>query len=88
MITPFVTILRHPGGVTPITFRFSDDYTNLRNRSTVVVRRAVDNVIATSVVNTSSSTFTATVVQSTYNGTGNGTVAPACLLYTSDAADE
>ncbi len=76
LITPFVTILRHPGGTTPIEFRFSDDYTNLKARTTVVLQRAVDSVTAASVVNTASTTFTATVVQSTYNGTGNGTVAP------------
>jgi len=77
VITPAVTISRHPGGTTPIEFRFSDDYTNLKARTTVVLQRAVDSVIASSVVNTASTTFTATVVQSTYNGTGNGTVAPA-----------
>jgi hypothetical protein len=82
VITPFVTILRHPGGTTPIEFRFSDDYTNLKARTTLVVQRAVDSVVAASVVNTASTTFTATVVQSTYNGTANGTVSPA-TFYTS-----
>jgi hypothetical protein len=82
VITPAVTISRFAGGNVPITFQFSDDYTNLQNRSTVVVRRAVDSVVAASVVNTASSTFTATVVQATYSATGNGTVSPA-TFYTS-----
>jgi len=77
VISPAVSIVRHPGGTTPITFQFSDDYTNLKARTTLVVRRAVDSVIATSVVNTASTTFAATVIQSTYNGTTNGTIAPA-----------
>jgi hypothetical protein len=74
-ITPAVSVVRHPGGSTPITMQFSDDYTNLRPRTTLVVRRG-DGTIAASVVNTSSSTFTATVVQATYSATGNGTATP------------
>ena len=76
VITPFVTILRFAGGTVPIEFRFSDDYTNLQPRTTVVLRRAADGVIASSVVNTSSSTFTANVLQATYSATANGTATP------------
>jgi hypothetical protein len=75
VITPFVTILRFAGGTVPIEFRFSDDYTNLQPRTTVVIRRG-DGTIASSVVNTASSTFTATVVQATYSATANGTATP------------
>jgi hypothetical protein len=75
VITPFVTILRFAGGNVPITFQFSDDYTNLQPRTTVVIRRG-DGTIVSSVVNTASSTFTATVVQATYSATGNGTATP------------
>jgi hypothetical protein len=75
VITPFVTILRFAGGNVPITFQFSDDYTNLQPRTTVVIRRG-DGTIVSSVVNTASSTFTATVVQATYSATANGTATP------------
>jgi hypothetical protein len=75
VITPFVTILRFAGGNVPITFQFSDDYTNLQPRTTVVLQRG-DGTIVSSVVNTASSTFTATVVQATYSATGNGTATP------------
>lgn len=81
-ITPFVTITRNTSGtVVPITFQFSDDYTNLKNRSTVAVVRG-DGVLATSVVNTANSTFTATVVQSTYAPTTNGTATPTAFYTT------
>lgn len=72
VITPAVTVVRHPGSARPIQFSFSDDYTNLKPRTTLVVRRTAGSVIASSVVNTSNSTFTATVLQSTYSATGNG----------------
>jgi hypothetical protein len=75
VITPAVTISRFAGGNVPITFQFSDDYTNLQPRTTVVVRRG-DGTVASSVVNTASSTFTATVVQATYSATGNGAASP------------
>jgi hypothetical protein len=75
VITPFVTILRFAGGNVPITFQFSDDYTNLQPRTTVVIRRG-DGTIVSSVVNTANPTFTATVVQATYSATANGTATP------------
>jgi hypothetical protein len=75
VITPTVNILRFAGGNVPITFQFSDDYTNLQPRTTLVVRRG-DGTLATSVVNTASPTFTATVVQATYSATGNGAASP------------
>jgi hypothetical protein len=75
VITPAVTVARFAGGNVPITFQFSDDYTNLQPRTTLVVRRG-DGTLATSVVNTASSTFTATVVQATYSATGNGAASP------------
>jgi hypothetical protein len=75
VITPAVNIVRFAGGNVPITFQFSDDYTNLQPRTTVVIRRG-DGTIVSSVVNTSSSTFTATVVQATYSATANGTATP------------
>jgi hypothetical protein len=82
VITPAVSISRHPGGSTPIEFRFSDDYTNLKMDSTVVVRRTVDSVVAASVVNTASAKFTATVVQANYSATANGAATPT-NFYTS-----
>jgi len=75
VITPAVTIARFAGGNVPITFQFSDDYTNLQPRTTLVVRRG-DGTTVSSVVNTASSTFTATVVQATYSATGNGAATP------------
>jgi hypothetical protein len=75
VITPAVTISRFAGGNVPITFQFSDDYTNLQPRTTLVVRRG-DGTTVSSVVNTANSTFTATVVQATYSATGNGAVSP------------
>jgi hypothetical protein len=75
VITPTVNILRFAGGNVPITFQFSDDYTNLQPRTTVVVQRS-DGAIATSVVNTATTTFTATVVQATYSATANGAASP------------
>jgi hypothetical protein len=75
VITPAVNIVRFAGGNVPITFQFSDDYTNLQPRTTVVIRRG-DGTIVSSVVNTASSTFTATVVQATYSATANGTATP------------
>jgi hypothetical protein len=75
VITPAVTIARFAGGNVPITFQFSDDYTNLQPRTTLVVRRG-DGTTVSSVVNTASSTFTATVVQATYSATGNGAASP------------
>jgi hypothetical protein len=75
VITPAVTIARFAGGNVPITFQFSDDYTNLQPRTTLVVRRG-DGTTVSSVVNTTSSTFTATVVQATYSATGNGAASP------------
>lgn len=71
VISPAINIVRFAGGTCPITFQFEDDYTNLQNRTTLVVQRG-DGVIATSTVNTASSTFTATVTQATYSGTANG----------------
>ena len=81
VITPFVTILRFAGGNVPITFQFSDDYTNLKLRSTVVIRRG-DGTIVSSVVNTASPTFTATVVQAIYSATANGTATPTNFFTT------
>jgi hypothetical protein len=75
VITPAVTIARFAGGNVPITFQFSDDYTNLQPRTTLVVRRG-DGTIVSSVVNTANSTFTATVVQATYSATANGAASP------------
>jgi hypothetical protein len=75
VITPAVTISRFAGGNVPITFQFSDDYTNLQPRTTLVVRRG-DGTTVSSVVNTANSTFTATVVQATYSATANGAVSP------------
>jgi hypothetical protein len=75
VITPTVNILRFAGGNVPITFQFSDDYINLQPRTTVVVQRT-DGTIATSVVNTASTTFTATAVQATYSATANGAATP------------
>jgi hypothetical protein len=75
VITPAVTIARFAGGNVPITFQFSDDYTNLQPRTTLVVRRG-DGTTVSSVVNTASSTFTATVVQATYSATANGAASP------------
>jgi hypothetical protein len=75
VITPAVTISRFAGGNVPITFQFSDDYTNLQPRTTLVVRRG-DGTTVSSVVNTASPTFTATVVQATYSATGNGAASP------------
>lgn len=80
LITPYITILRFAGGTCPITFKFSDDYTNLVSRTTLVVVRG-DGVTETSVVNTASSTFTATVTQAVYSGTANGS-ATAVNVYT------
>jgi hypothetical protein len=71
VITPAITVSRYPGSARPIQFSFSDDYTNLRNRTTLVIQRG-DGAIATSVVNTANSRFTATVLQSTYSATANG----------------
>jgi len=75
VIAPSVSISRFAGGNVPITMRFSDDYTNLQPRTTVVVRRG-DGTIVSSVVNTTVPTFTATVVQATYSATANGTATP------------
>jgi hypothetical protein len=75
LITPGVTVSRFAGGTVPIRFRFADSYTNLQDRSTVVVRRG-DGTIVSSVVNTTSPKFTATVVQATYSATGNGAATP------------
>lgn len=72
VITPAVTVSRYPGSARPIQFSFSDDYTNLKTNTTVVLRRTVDSVVASSVVNTTNSTFTATALQSTYSATANG----------------
>jgi hypothetical protein len=74
VITPSVSIVRRAANI-PIQFSYSDDYTNLQSGSTVVVRRTVDSVVAASVVG-SSNTFTASVLQSTYNATTNGTLTP------------
>jgi hypothetical protein len=75
LITPGVTVSRFAGGTVPIRFRFADSYTNLQTGSTVVVRRG-DGTIVSSVVNTTSPKFTATVVQATYSATGNGAASP------------
>lgn len=80
-ITPAVSIARFAGGTVPIEFRFTDDYTNLRTRTTMVVRRG-DGTLATSVVNTASSTFTATVVQAIYSATANGNATPTSFFST------
>lgn len=80
-ITPFVTILRFAGGTVPIEFRFSDDYTNLQPRTTLVVRRG-DGTLATSVVNTAIPTFTATVTQAIYSAAANGTATPTNFFTT------
>lgn len=80
-ITPAVSIVRFAGGNVPITMKFSDDYTNLKTRSTVAVVRG-DGVLETSVVNTASSTFTATVTQATYSATANGNATPTASYST------
>jgi hypothetical protein len=85
-ITPAVNVVRHPGGATPITMQFSDDYTNLQPNTTVVLRRSVDSVVASSVVNTQESTFTATAVQATYSATGNGVATPTAFYTSFDYA--
>lgn len=79
-ITPSVSVTRNTSSsAVPITFQFSDDYTNLKARSTVVLVRASDSTTVTSVVNTASTTFTATVVQSTYSPTTNGVATPTAF---------
>lgn len=80
-ITPAVSIVRFAGGNVPITMKFSDDYTNLKTNTTVAVVRG-DGVLETSVVNTSSSTFTATVTQATYSATANGAATPTAFYST------
>ena len=75
VITPAVSMTRRNSNI-PIQLSFSDDYTNLQIGSTVVVRRTVDNVVAASVVGSASSTFTASVLQSTYSATVNGVLTP------------
>ena len=75
LITPAVNSVRTgSSGASTInaTFSYQDDYTNLKPDTTVVVRRMVDSVVATSVVNTASSTFTAKVLQSSYTSTTTG----------------
>ena len=80
-ITPAVSIVRFAGGNVPITMKFSDDYTNLKTRSTVAVVRG-DGVLETSVVNTASTKFTATVTQATYSATANGNATPTASYST------
>jgi hypothetical protein len=70
LITPAVTRVRGSGSIS-IEMSFSDEYTNLKPGSTVVVQRAADGFLADSVVNTSSAKFSASVVQSTYAGTAS-----------------
>lgn len=74
-ITPFVTILRFAGGTVPIEFRFSDSYTNLQPRTTLVMQRG-DGTVLNSVVNTSTTTYTPIVTQAIYSATANGTATP------------
>lgn len=80
-ITPSVSITRFAGGNVPITFQFSDDYTNLRLRSTMVIQRG-DGTFVTSVVNTASTIFTPIVTQAIYSATGNGVATPTNFFTT------
>lgn len=75
LITPAVNSVRtgSSGASTIVAiFSYQDDYTNVKPRSTIVVRRTVDSVVSTSVVNTASDTFTAKVLQSSYTSTTTG----------------
>ena len=75
LITPAYTTSRTGTvGANAVTanFSYADDYTNLKANTTIVVRRTVDSVVAASVVNTASSTFTASVLQAQYTATSAG----------------
>lgn len=75
LITPAVNSLRTgSSGASTINanFYYQDDYTNLKANTTIVVRRTVDSVVATSVVNTALTSFTARVLQSAYTATTVG----------------
>lgn len=80
-ITPAVSILRFAGGNVPITFQFSDSYTNLRLRSTLVMQRG-DGTVLNSVVNTANTIYTPVVTQAIYSATANGTATPTNFYLT------
>lgn len=80
-ITPAVSILRFAGGTVPITFQFSDSYTNLKLRSTLVMQRG-DGTVLNSVVNTANTIYTPVVTQAIYSATANGNATPVNFYQT------